>query len=236
MAQIYLAVGHFKNSEKLFSSALEYISITRRDHESDHQDFFQLLRGLAISCQKTGELSKAEEALQSALKIVESLRGHASDEAVEIANQLKTVKHKITLEQGHRKRALIASTGGKLHDGGHVSGVPDSNRLSDINTILHLHKNIDRPQDGSRNVLGHEHPETLSSMNNLAGELGRQGKYEVAEKMHRRVLELSEKVLGPEHPNTLSCINNLAEVLVSQGKYEMVEKMYRQVLEPKKKC
>ena len=49
-------------------------------------------------------------------------------------------------------------------------------------------------------VLGPEHPDTLTSMNNLAEVLTDQGKYEAAEEMHRQVLELREKVLGLEHP------------------------------------
>jgi hypothetical protein len=51
-------------------------------------------------------------------------------------------------------------------------------------------------------VLGKEHPGTLTSMNNLAGVLREQGKYEQAEEMHRQVLGLSETVLGKEHSHT----------------------------------
>ena len=69
-------------------------------------------------------------------------------------------------------------------------------------------------------VLGQEHPDTLTSMNNLAMVLSSQGKYEEAEEMHRQTLELREKVLGKEHPYTLTSMNNLAVVLSSQGKYE----------------
>jgi tetratricopeptide (TPR) repeat protein len=80
-------------------------------------------------------------------------------------------------------------------------------------------------------VLGPEHPDTLTSMNNLAVVLRDQGKYKAAKKMHRRALELREKVLGPEHPSTLASMNNLAEVLRGQGKYEAAEKMHQQALE-----
>jgi hypothetical protein len=48
-------------------------------------------------------------------------------------------------------------------------------------------------------VLAPEHPDTLSSLNNLALPLGGQGKYEAVEEMHRWVLERDKKVLGPEH-------------------------------------
>ena len=66
-------------------------------------------------------------------------------------------------------------------------------------------------------VLGKEHPNTLTSMNNLANVLQRMKKYEEAEQMHRQTLELREKVLGREHPDTLTTMRNLANVLDSRG-------------------
>jgi tetratricopeptide (TPR) repeat protein len=84
-------------------------------------------------------------------------------------------------------------------------------------------------------VLGPKHPDTLTSMDNLAVVLRGQGKYEAAEEMHRRALELWEKVLGPEHPDTLASMNNLARVLRGQGKYEAAEEMHRQALELREK-
>jgi tetratricopeptide (TPR) repeat protein len=79
-------------------------------------------------------------------------------------------------------------------------------------------------------TLGHEHPETLASMNNLAGVLKSQDKYEGAEMMYREILGLRRKILGYEHPDTLVSMNNLAGVLESQGEYEEAEMMYREIL------
>jgi tetratricopeptide (TPR) repeat protein len=79
-----------------------------------------------------------------------------------------------------------------------------------------------------KRVLRPEHPDTLTSISNLAQVLDRQGKYEEAEAMNRQTLAQREKVLGPEHPDTLTSINNLAQVLDRQGKYEEAEAMHRQ--------
>jgi tetratricopeptide (TPR) repeat protein len=84
-------------------------------------------------------------------------------------------------------------------------------------------------------VLGLEHPDTLTSMNNLAQALDRQGKYEEAEAMNRQTLARKEKVLGREHPDTLMSMNNLATVLNRQGKYEEAEAMNRETLARKEK-
>ena len=78
--------------------------------------------------------------------------------------------------------------------------------------------------------LWNEHPDTLTSMNNLADVLDSQGKYEEAESMNRQTLVRREKVLGPEHSDTLMSMNNLAVVLDNQGKYKEAESMNRQTL------
>jgi Tetratricopeptide repeat len=53
---------------------------------------------------------------------------------------------------------------------------------------------------------GPEHPDTLSSVNNLAGLYESTGRYAEAEPLYKRALEARERVLGPEHPDTLSKI------------------------------
>jgi Tetratricopeptide repeat len=70
-----------------------------------------------------------------------------------------------------------------------------------------------RALEGSEKALRKEHPDTVTSVNNLAIVLQDQGKYEKAETMNRRVLKGNEKALGKEHSNTLTSIDNLAGVL-----------------------
>jgi hypothetical protein len=67
-------------------------------------------------------------------------------------------------------------------------------------------------------VLGPEHPNTLTSRNNLASVLGDLGRLEEAEQEHRAVLDIRMRVLGPEHPNTLTSRNNLASVRRDLGR------------------
>ncbi len=58
-------------------------------------------------------------------------------------------------------------------------------------------------------VLGAEHPSTLTSVNNLAALYKSQGRYTEAEPLYVRALRGAEKVLGPEHPNTKLYRRNL---------------------------
>jgi tetratricopeptide (TPR) repeat protein len=61
------------------------------------------------------------------------------------------------------------------------------------------------------------------------------GKYEEAEKLHRRALEGYEKELGVQHPDTLTNVSNLASVLRCQGRYSKAEKLNRRALEGREK-
>jgi tetratricopeptide (TPR) repeat protein len=85
-------------------------------------------------------------------------------------------------------------------------------------------------------VLGLEHPDTLTSVSHLGSVLSRQGKYDEAEAMHQRALEESEKMLGREHPDTLTSVSNLGLLLENQGKYQGAEAMHRRALEGREKA
>jgi len=88
-----------------------------------------------------------------------------------------------------------------------------------------------RALESSEQVLGLEHPLTLSSVNNLALLLHSKGDLAAAEPLTRRALESSEQVLGPEHSFTLICVNNLATLLQAKGDLAAAKPLYRRALE-----
>jgi tetratricopeptide (TPR) repeat protein len=62
-------------------------------------------------------------------------------------------------------------------------------------------------------ALGAEHPDTATSLNNLAGLLKTQGDLAGARPLYERALAIYEKALGAEHPATATVRNNLASLL-----------------------
>ena len=78
--------------------------------------------------------------------------------------------------------------------------------------------------------LGPEHPDTASTLNNLAVTYRVQGKYEQAEPLFLHALAIREKRLGPEHPDTASTLNNLTVLYQFQGKFEQEEALYQRTL------
>ena len=74
------------------------------------------------------------------------------------------------------------------------------------------------------------HPDTATSLNNLADLYDSQGKYDDAEPLYKRALAVKEEVLGPMHPDTATSLNNLADLYESQGKYDDAEPLYKRAL------
>ena len=89
---------------------------------------------------------------------------------------------------------------------------------------------INRAQECCEQQLGHHHPDTAQSLNNLAGLLHHTGRYEEAEPLLRRALAIREQHLGQHHPDTAQSLNNLAGLLNKTGRYKEAEPLYRQAI------
>ena len=74
--------------------------------------------------------------------------------------------------------------------------------------------------------MGKDHPDTATSLNNLAVLYRAQGKYAEAEPLYQRALAIYEQQLGQDHPDTASSLNNLAGLYKAQGKYAEAEPLY----------
>jgi tetratricopeptide (TPR) repeat protein len=80
-------------------------------------------------------------------------------------------------------------------------------------------------------VLGPDHPDTATSLNNLAGLLLDQGELAAARPLFERALAIHERVLGPDHPNTAANLNNLAGLLRDQGELAAARPLFERALE-----
>jgi tetratricopeptide (TPR) repeat protein len=85
-------------------------------------------------------------------------------------------------------------------------------------------------RDHSCKVLGEEHPDVAASLNNLAGLLRAQGKYDEALIYANQSLHINNRILGNEHPSTLTSIAWVADILQAKGDYAAAEPLLRQVI------
>jgi tetratricopeptide (TPR) repeat protein len=80
-------------------------------------------------------------------------------------------------------------------------------------------------------ALGPDHPDTLTSRNNLAIALVACGQFSEAEYEYRAVLKGRTRVLSPDDPRTLSTRSSLAETLHARGQMDEAEQELRAVLQ-----
>jgi tetratricopeptide (TPR) repeat protein len=79
-------------------------------------------------------------------------------------------------------------------------------------------------------LLGPEHPDTATALNDLGHLLQAQGDFAGTRPLHERALAIREKLLGPEHPDTSQSLNNLALLLKTQGDLAGARSLYERAL------
>jgi tetratricopeptide (TPR) repeat protein len=82
-----------------------------------------------------------------------------------------------------------------------------------------------------RTLLGEQHPDIATSLNNLAVLYGDTGNYAQAESLSRQALAMRRAVFGEVHPEVAASLNNLAALYASMGDYAQAEPLYRQAVE-----
>ncbi|OOF94182.1 hypothetical protein ASPCADRAFT_516466 [Aspergillus carbonarius ITEM 5010] len=85
-----------------------------------------------------------------------------------------------------------------------------------------------------KQILGAEHPKTLTNMNELVIIYQNQGQWKRAEELGIQVMELRKQILGAEHLSTLTSINNLASIYQDQRQWKKTEELGRQVTKLRK--
>jgi tetratricopeptide (TPR) repeat protein/nucleoside phosphorylase len=84
--------------------------------------------------------------------------------------------------------------------------------------------------------LGPEHPDTATTLDNLAGVYRILGRYAEAELLYHRARIVREKVLGSEHVDTARTINNMALLYRDQGRYIEAESLYQRARDIREKA
>jgi tetratricopeptide (TPR) repeat protein len=86
-----------------------------------------------------------------------------------------------------------------------------------------------------KKLLGEEHPDTLTSMANLASTYWNQGRWKEAEELEVEVMKTSKRLLGEEHPDTLTSMANLASTYWNQGQWKEAEELEVEVMKTRKR-
>jgi CHAT domain-containing protein/Flp pilus assembly protein TadD len=85
-------------------------------------------------------------------------------------------------------------------------------------------------------VLGPEHADTATSLNNLGSLYWAMDNYAKAEPLYQEALRIRQKALGPEHPDTATSLNDLALLYRKMGGYAKAEPLYQEALRIRRKA
>src|SRR5579859_4617255 len=85
--------------------------------------------------------------------------------------------------------------------------------------------------DIQTNIFGAEHPDTLTSMNNLASTYWSLGRLKKAAALQEEVLGKRRRILGAEHPDTLTSMGDLGLTYRAQGRTGEAAALQEEVLE-----
>jgi tetratricopeptide (TPR) repeat protein len=83
---------------------------------------------------------------------------------------------------------------------------------------------------GFERVLGDDHPDTLTVMNNVAATRRALGDLHGAHDLHEQTLTARRRVLGEDHPDTLASMNNLASTRRALGDLQGAHDLFEQAL------
>lgn len=84
-------------------------------------------------------------------------------------------------------------------------------------------------------IYGLKHPNTATSLNNLAGLMEIQDDLAAARLFYERALFIREQILKPDHPDIAQSLNNLAYLLQKQGDYNAALPFYKRALSIREK-
>jgi tetratricopeptide (TPR) repeat protein len=82
----------------------------------------------------------------------------------------------------------------------------------------------------TKRAKGEEHPDTATSLNDLAELYEAVGDYAKAEPLYQQALAIRRKVLGTHNLLTAASLNNLAGLYKDTGDYPKAESLYQQAL------
>ena len=169
------------------------------------------------------EQAHAEEEAIDLLSSVDTTRvrnpknGARRQDAVDLADQLRSIS-----EQDY-SNALFSSPlfskvlASALWYSAELGAPQAAVALSDA--VTHLSK-----------ILGPDHPDTLTSRNNLAYAYRSAGRLDQAIPLYEEVLADRVRLLGDDHPQTLTSRNNLAYAYRSAGRLDQAIPLYEEVL------
>jgi len=193
LADLYCTQSRDKEAVVL---AEEVLKARRISPGPDHPETISVINTLATSYAAVDRADESEKLFDEALSTQQRLAGVNHPSSLGIKSNLAWTLYNVAMQQDFGKSDASKRRLERARDLGEQ--------------VL---------QARSR-VLGEEHQDTLSSMNNLALVYTQLGPVDKAIELNKRVLDLSLRVLGEEHPDTIISLANFGNLLREKKRYD----------------
>ena len=213
------------------------MKLRRRVLGEEHPDTLASMNNLAASLHGLGDLEAACALHEQVFERVSRVLGEEHPDTLTSMSNLASSLHEVgdlTAAKAMNERALAArSTGVGWGASGYVAVHEQPCRVVAARwEISGAHGGCrSRCWRRRRGLLGEEHPDTLTSMSNLAETLGTLGDLRPARAPARQVVAVRRRVLGEAHPDTLTSMNNVAAMLFRAGDAQSARALQQAVLE-----
>ena len=235
LAVVYKFQGHYAKAESLLVKTL---ALRKQVMGEKHPNTLNSMGNLAAVYKSQGHYGKAESLLTKTLALMKDILGEKNADTLTNMNNLGMLYE--SQIQYHKAEPLYVKTLALRKE---VLGEKHPDTLTSANNLVNLITSQGAyvtPQSLLVNfktepplyvktlalrkeVLGEKHPDTLTSMNNLANVYKFQGRYDKVEPLYVKTLALRKEVFGEKHHDTLNSMNNLADLYQSTGRYAKVE-------------
>ena len=194
---------------------------------ADSNDLATAQNELGVAQFKRGDYDTAESILQSAAKIRrDKLGANSAEYAHSLLNLGVTQMSLKQLDKAAESLAAADAIFAQESDNqAHDVRQMQTDVLSNLGTVYLVQQEFDLAEAAFEKLvkvtgdwLGTEHPVYAGSLFKLAIALGNQGKYETAEPVMLRSLEIQRKVLSPQHPDYVRSLRSYAQLLERTGR------------------
>ena len=213
--------------EEVYTSGAALLPDVRAEFDGPSYDEAKILDFMVHSCYRSRRVMDPEALVMAdnAVRIKEDLLGHQHPELATSLMHLGNLysrrwEPELAIPYYDRAVRILTAAGPGYDDQRAIilssTGVA-YRRLSQNKKALELYGQALVIQE---QVLGPDHPDVASTLNNQAVVLGERGDYAQGVKAHRRALAIREKQLGPDHEWVGESCNNLASQLGYLGMYD----------------
>ena len=234
IADLFLKLGHYRESQDLYAQALEISEPSSPEAELDRM---KLRFGHAEASMLSGGLS---EALKEFDELDGALAGKTTSGAPELQARVQVEQGEVLRRQGHytESRTKLDAALALLSDPTAANSdtyLTALQRSADLEFSSGHFENAERQfRDLLARLIarhGEEHTEVARAYHDIGVSLGQLGRLDEAEVSLRRALELRRRLLGENHPAVAYSHANLAAILRLRQRLDDAESHYKLSLE-----